>query len=384
MLKRYLLTPGPTPVPPEVLLRMSQPLIHHRTPEFSQLFAEVQEGLRWLFRTEQDVLILAASGTGAMEAAVTNTAAAGETVIVVNGGKFGERWLKICQAFAVKTIEIKVEWGRAVTVETVAQALHDHPEAKAVLLQASETSTTVLHPVREIAALTRGTNILLIVDGITAVGATEVAMDQWGIDILVTGSQKALMLPPGLAFLAFSPKAWNRVEAATLPRFYFDLRRERKEQQKHTTAYTPAISLIYGLHEVLRLLRGEGLEHVFARHARLAAATRAAVQALGMRLLAPDHPSPAATGVWLPPQVDGTRLLTYTRDRMGVDIAGGQDQLKGKIARISHIGYAGPFDVITAISALEMALCRYGCALQLGGGVRAAEEVLLDGWPIAG
>ena len=384
MLKRYLLTPGPTPVPPEVLLRMSQPLIHHRTPEFSQLFAEVQEGLRWLFRTEQDVLILAASGTGAMEAAVANTAAAGDTVIVVNGGKFGERWLKICQAFAVKTVEIKVEWGRAVTVETVAQALHDHPEAKAVLLQASETSTTVLHPVREIAVLTRGTNILLIVDGITAVGATEVAMDQWGIDILVTGSQKALMLPPGLAFLALSPKAWNRVEAATLPRFYFDLRREQKEQQKHTTAYTPAISLIYGLHEVLRLLRGEGFEHVFARHARLAAATRAAVQALGMPLLAPDHPSPAATGVWLPPQVDGARLLTYMRDRMGVDIAGGQDQLKGKIARISHIGYAGPFDVITAISTLEMALCRYGYALQLGGGVRAAEEVLLDGWPIAG
>ncbi|HEV8715369.1 MAG TPA: alanine--glyoxylate aminotransferase family protein [Candidatus Binatia bacterium] len=384
MLKRYLLTPGPTPVPPEVLLRMSHPLIHHRTPEFSQLFAEVQAGLRWLFRTEQDVLILAASGTGAMEAAVANTAAAGDTAIVVNGGKFGERWLKICQAFAVRTVEMKVEWGRAVTVEAVAQALHDHPEAKAVLLQASETSTTVLHPVREIATLTRGTKVLLIVDGITAVGATEVAMDQWGIDVLVTGSQKALMLPPGLAFLALSAKAWDRVETATLPRFYFDLRRERKEQQKHTTAYTPAISLIYGLHEVLRLLRAEGLEHVFARHAHLAAATRAAAQALGMRLLAPDHPSPAATGIWLPPQVDGSRLLTYLRDRMGVDIAGGQDHLKGKIARISHIGYAGPFDVITAIGALEMALYRHGCELQLGSGVRAAEEVLLDGWPLPG
>jgi len=384
MLKRYLLTPGPTPVPPEVLLHMSQPLIHHRTPEFSQLFAEVQEGLRWLFQTEQEVLILAASGTGAMEAAVANTCAAGDTAIVVNGGKFGERWLKICQAFGVKAVEIKVEWGRAVTVETVAQALRDHPEARAVLLQASETSTTVLHPVREIAALTRGTDVLLIADGITAVGATDLPMDRWGVDVLVTGSQKALMLPPGLAFLALSPKAWSRVEAATLPRFYFDLRREGKEQQKHTTAYTPAISLVYGLHEVLRLLRAEGLEHVFARHARLAAATRAAAQALGMRLLAPEHPSPAATGVWLPPQVDGSQLLTYMRDRMGVDIAGGQDHLKGKVARISHIGYVGPFDVITAISTLEMALCRYGCELQLGSGVRAAEEVLLDGWPMPG
>ncbi len=384
MLKRYLLTPGPTQVPPEVLLRMSQPLIHHRTPEFSQLFAEVQEGLRWLFQTDQEVLILAASGTGAMEAAVVNTCSAGDTVLVVNGGKFGDRWVKICQSFGVRVVEIKVEWGRAVTVEAVAQALRAHPHPRAILLQGSETSTTVLHPMREIAELTANTDILLIVDGITAVGATEVPMDRWGIDILITGSQKALMLPPGLAFLALSPKAWSRVETATLPRFYFDLKRERREQQKHTTAYTPAISLINGLHEVLRILQAEGLEHVFARHAHLAGATRSAAQALGLRLLAPEHPSPAATGVWLPAQVEGERLLKYMRDRMGVDIAGGQDHLKGKVVRISHIGYAGPFDVITAISALEMALRRWGCELAFGSGVRAAEEVLFTGWPIPG
>lgn len=384
MLKRYLLTPGPTQVPPEVLLRMSQPLIHHRTPEFSQLFAEVQEGLRWLFQTDQEVLILAASGTGAMEAAVVNTCSVGDTVLVVNGGKFGDRWVKICQSFGVRVVEIKVEWGRAVTVEAVAQALRAHPHPGAILLQGSETSTTVLHPMREIAELTANTDILLIVDGITTVGATEVPMDRWGIDILITGSQKALMLPPGLAFLALSPKAWSRVETATLPRFYFDLKRERREQQKHTTAYTPAISLINGLHEVLRILQVEGLEHVFARHAHLASATRAAAQALGLRLLAPEHPSPAATGVWLPTQVEGERLLKYMRDRMGVDIAGGQDHLKGKVVRISHIGYAGPFDVITAISALEMALRRWGCELAFGSGVRAAEEVLFTGWPIPG
>jgi aspartate aminotransferase-like enzyme len=384
MLKRYLLTPGPTQVPPEVLLRMSQPLIHHRTPEFSRIFAEVQDGLRWLFQTDQEVLILAASGTGAMEAAVVNTCSAGDTVLVVNGGKFGERWVKICQSFGVQVVEIKVEWGRAVTVEAVAQALRAHPQARAVLLQGSETSTTVLHPVREIAELTANTDILLIVDGITAVGATEIPMDRWGIDILVTGSQKALMLPPGLAFLALSPKAWSRVDTATLPRFYFDLKRERREQQKHTTAYTPAISLINGLHEVLRLLQAEGLEHVFSRHAHLADATRAAAQALGLRLLAPEHPSPAATGVWLPAQIEGERFLKYMRDRMGVDIAGGQDHLKGKIVRISHIGYAGPFDVVTAISALEMALRRWGCELTFGSGVRAAEDVLLTGWPLPG
>lgn len=381
MLKRYLLTPGPTPVPPEVLLRMSQPLVHHRTPEFERLFAEVQEGLRWLLQTENDVLILAASGTGAMEAAVANTCAPGDTAIVVNGGKFGERWLKICQAFGVHTVPIQVEWGQAVSPAAVEHALRDHPHARAVLIQASETSTTVLHPVDRIAALTRDTDTLLIVDGITAVGATDTPMDRWGLDIVITGSQKALMLPPGLAFIALSAKAWRQVERARAPRFYFDLRRERKEQQKHTTAYTPAISLIYGLHEVLRSLRDEGLEHIFARHARLAAATRAAVQALGLRLLAPLAPSPAATGVWLPPTINGSQFLTYMRERMGVDIAGGQDHLKGKILRVSHIGYAGPFDVITAVSTLEMALARFGHPVELGRGVRAAEEILLEGWP---
>jgi aspartate aminotransferase-like enzyme len=384
MLKRYLLTPGPTAVPPEVLLRMSQPLIHHRTPEFEALFAQVQEKLQWLFQTKQTVLILAASGTGAMEAAVSNTCSPGDTVIVVNGGKFGERWLKISQAFGAKVVELKVEWGAAVTVDAVAQALEAHPDARAVLVQASETSTTVLHPVEQISALTRNTNTLLVVDGITSVGATDTPMDRWGIDILVTGSQKALMLPPGLAFLALSDKAWERVEATRQPRYYFDLRREHKEQQKHTTAYTPAISLINGLHEVLRLMQEEGLEHIFARHSLLAAASRAAAQAMGLRLLAPASPSPAATGIWLPDGVDGSRLLKYMRDRMGVDIAGGQDHLKGKVVRVSHIGYAGPFDVITAISTLEMALRRFGQEIGLGSGVRRAEEILLEGWPPVG
>ena len=384
MLKRYLLTPGPTAVPPEVLLRMSQPLIHHRTPEFEALFAQVQEKLQWLFQTKQTVLILAASGTGAMEAAVSNTCSPGDTVIVVNGGKFGERWLKISQAFGAKVVELKVEWGAAVTVDAVAQALEAHPDARAVLVQASETSTTVLHPVEQISALTRNTNTLLVVDGITSVGATDTPMDRWGIDVLVTGSQKALMLHPGLAFLALSDKAWKHVEATRQPRYYFDLRREHKEQQKHTTAYTPAISLINGLHEVLRLMQEEGLEHIFARHSLLAAASRAAAQAMGLRLLAPASPSPAATGIWLPDGVDGSRLLKYMRDRMGVDIAGGQDHLKGKVVRVSHIGYAGPFDVITGISTLEMALRRFGQEIELGSGVRRAEEILLEGWPPVG
>lgn len=384
MLKKYLLTPGPTAVPPEVMLRMSQPLIHHRTPEFEKLFAEAQEGLQWLFQTKQDVLMLASSGTGAMEAAVSNLCSAGDTVIVVNGGKFGERWLKISQAFGLHPIELKVEWGQAVQVEAIAEALKAHPEAKAVLVQASETSTTALHPVQEIANLTRTTDTLLVVDGITSVGATATPMDEWGLDVVVTGSQKALMLPPGLGFIALSERAWKKADSATLPRYYFDLKRERKEQQKHTTAYTPAISLINGLAAVLQIMKEEGLEHVFERHALLAKAARAAAQALELRLLAPLSPSPAATGAFLPEGINGSPFLKYMRDRMGVDIAGGQDHLKGKIVRISHIGYAGPFDVITAISTLEMALCRFGHKLELGRGVRAAEEVLMDGWPAIG
>ena len=381
MLKRYLLTPGPTQVPPEVALRMAQPLIHHRTPEFSQLFREVQEGLGWLFQTGQPVLTLSASGSGAMEAAVTNLCSPGDRVVVVNGGKFGERWLNICAATGLDAHEIKVAWGEAVSAAAVADALRR--EAKAVLMQASETSTTVLHPVREIAALTRASDALLVVDGITAVGATDVRMDEWGIDVLITGSQKAIMLPPGLAFIALSEKAWRAAQTARLPRFYFDLQKERKAHAKHTTAYTPAVSLLTGLHEVLRMLRREGLEGICTRHALLMQATRAAVEAMGLRLLAADHPSPAATGVWLPDQVDGVRLLTYMRDRMGVDIAGGQDHLTGRIVRIAHIGYAGPFDVITAVSSLEMALHRFDVPVELGSGVRAAEAVLLPGWPPA-
>jgi aspartate aminotransferase-like enzyme len=384
MLKRYLLTPGPTAVPPDVMLRMSQPLIHHRTPEFEKLFAEVQSGLSWLFETEQEVLMLAASGTGAMEAAVANLCSAGDTVIVVNGGKFGERWLKISQAFGLKPVEIKVEWGQAVRPTEVAEALKAHPQAKAVLVQASETSTTALHPIKALADLTRNSETLLVVDGITSVGATATPMDRWGLDVVVTGSQKALMLPPGLAFIALSEKAWKQVETAKLPRYYFDLKRERKEQQNHTTAYTPAISLINGLAEVLRQMKEEGLEHLFARHALLAEAARAAAQALDLKLLAPSAPSPAATGVFLPEGLNGGPFLKYMRDRMGVDIAGGQDHLKGKIVRISHIGYAGPFDVIIALSALEMALRRFGHTVELGRGVRAAEEVLMNGWPAIG
>ncbi|MBI3785111.1 MAG: alanine--glyoxylate aminotransferase family protein [Deltaproteobacteria bacterium] len=382
MIKNYLLAPGPTPVPARVLLAMAQPLIHHRTPQFSRIFAEAKQGLKEIFQTEQDVLMLAASGTGGMESAVTNLFSPGDEVVVVNGGKFGERWGKIASKYGLKVDEIKVEWGQAVRPAAIQKLLDEKPQIRGIFVQASETSTTVVHPVEEIAKLTRKRDCLLIVDGITAVGVYDIPMDRWGIDVLVTGSQKALMLPPGLAFVALSPRAWEKTKSSKLPRFYFDLAKERENLAKDTTAWTPAISLIIGLREALAmLLKEEGLTNAFARQARQAAATRAAANALDLKLVAPDAPSPATTGIFVASGVDGGKLVAYLRDKMGVTFAGGQDQLKGKIVRIAHLGYVGAFDTVTAIAALEMGLRKFGHPTPLGRGVGAAQEVLMSALP---
>jgi len=377
MIKQYLLSPGPTPIPNEVALAMSETMIHHRTPQFNQVFDQSREGLKKLFGTKNDVLILASSGTGAMEAAVANLFSPGDRVLIVNGGKFGERWLNISTAYGLDPIEMKVEWGQAVDVAAVERELKANTDIQGVMIQASETSTTVLHPVKEIANLTRN-GPLLLVDGVTAVGVVSLPLDDWGIDALVTGSQKALMLPPGLGFIALSDRAWDKTKKAKLPRFYFDLNLERKNQQKGSGAFTPAVSLIFGLRAALQMLEREGLDNVYARHDRLCRATRAAAIALGLKLLAPNHPSPAATGIYLPDGIDADRVLDYLRDRMNVTLAEGQDQLKGKVIRIAHIGYMGEFDVITAIAALEMALRKFGAEIPFGRGVAAAEEVLME------
>jgi aspartate aminotransferase-like enzyme len=377
MIKHYLLSPGPTPIPNEVALAMSETMIHHRTPEFNRVFDEARHGLKKLFGTQNDVLILASSGTGAMEASVANLFSPGDKVLVINGGKFGERWLNISNAYGLNPIDLKVDWGEAVKVADVEQQLKAHPDIRGVMVQASETSTTVFHPVKEIARLTQN-GPLFLVDGVTAVGVVPLSMDEWGIDVLVTGSQKALMLPPGLGFIALSDRAWEKTKQAKLPRFYFDLNLERKNQQKGSGAFTPAVSLIFGVRASLRMLEREGLENVYARHARLCKATRAAATALGLKLLAPDSPSPAATGIYMPDGIDADQLLEYLRDKMNITLAEGQDQLKGKAIRIAHIGYMGAFDVITAIAALEMALRKFGVEIPFGRGVAAAQEVLME------
>lgn len=377
MIKQYLLSPGPTPIPNEVALAMSETMIHHRTPQFNQVFDEAREGLKRLFGTKNDVLMLASSGTGAMEASVANLFSPGDKVLVINGGKFGERWLNISNAYGLTPIEMKVEWGQAVKVADVERQLKANPDIQGVMIQASETSTTVLHPIKEIAKLIKN-GPLFLVDGVTAVGVVSLPLDEWGIDVLVTGSQKALMLPPGLGFIALSDRAWEMTKQAKLPRFYFDLNLERKNQQKGSGAFTPAVSLIFGVRASLRMIEREGLANVYARHDRLCRATRAAATALGLKLLAPDNPSPAATGIFLPPGIDADAVLEYLRDRMNVTLAEGQDQLKGKAIRIAHIGYMGAFDVITAIAALEMALRKFGAEIPFGRGVAAAQEVLME------
>jgi len=357
---------------------MARPMLHHRAPEFATLFAQVREDLKWLFQTRNDVLTLASTGTGAMEGAVSNFLSPGDKALYVNGGKFGERWGKLCKTFGVNGIEIKVEWGEAVDPQAVADALKKDPAIKAVYVQASETSTGVAHDTRALAEIVRTReDTILVVDAITALGVFDLRTDEWGLDVLVAGSQKALMLPPGLAFVSVSEKAWRLAEKAKNSAFYFNFKKEREAQQKNQTAYTAAVSLILGLQEVLKMLKAEGLGHVFARHARLAHAMREGMKAAGLALFPKQSPSDALTVVSAPAGVDGQAVYKNLREQYGITAACGQDHLKGKIFRISHMGYADTFDVIQAIAATEMVLKGLGHPVKLGSGVGKAEELLL-------
>lgn len=376
MQKRYLMAPGPTPVAPETLLAMAEPMIHHRSPQFSAILAEVEEGLKFVFQTKNDVLILVASGTGAMEGAVTNFLSAGDKALVVRGGKFGERWEEICTAYGVKAITINVEWGKSIRPELIEAALKADKDIKAVYIQAHETSTGVKHPVEAIGKIVNqfpGT--ILIVDAISALGVYDLKTDDWHIDVLVSGSQKALMLPPGLAFASVSEKAWGMNRTSRLPKYYFDFAKERKSLAKNTGAYTSAVTLIIGLQQVLRQVKSMGLEAIFARNKRLSEATKAGIRALGLKFYAEENPSEALTAILAPEGINGQDVVKTLREKYGVTIAGGQAQAKGKIFRISHMGYVNEFDVIVALSALELTLKDLGYPVEFGAGVRAAEMV---------
>ncbi|MCK4300032.1 MAG: alanine--glyoxylate aminotransferase family protein, partial [Planctomycetes bacterium] len=338
MLKRRLLAPGPTPVPEEALLRQAQPVYHHRTPRFRKLLAEVLDLLNYVYRTENDTLVFVSAGTGGMEAAVANLLAPQDTALVVEGGKFGERWTELAKAYGCGVVEIEVQWGKSLAVEQAEAALDEHPDARALYITQSETSTGALTDVEAIARLTRRRPTLLAVDAITGIGVHPFKMDEWGVDIAVSGSQKGCMTPPGLAFIAVSPRAWPAVEACRSPRYYLDLRAMKKNWEKTTTPFTAAVSLIRGLHKGLEMILAEGLEAVHARHARMADAARAAVAAIGLKLVA-ENPANGVTAVWGPEGLDTGELINLMRDKYGVTMAGGQDKLKGRAFRIGHMGY---------------------------------------------
>ncbi|HCU23990.1 MAG TPA: aminotransferase [Deltaproteobacteria bacterium] len=379
MYRYRLMAPGPTPVPESVLLKMALPIIHHRTEAFEKVVAEVREGLKWLYQTKNEVLIFAASGTGAMEGAVVNLMAKSDRALVVDGGKFGERWWKICQAYGLAHDVLKVEWGQAVDPKIIEAKLQEH-KYRAVFMQASETSTGVMHPVEAVAKLVqKHPETALVVDAITALGVIDIPTDQWGIDVLITGSQKALMLPPGLAFASLSPKALAFCEKSDLPKFYFDFKRELKAIQQNTTAWTPAVSLILGLQEVLQMMKAEGLENLFKRHALQARATREGLKAMGLKLFAPTAPSDAVTAVYSPEGMDAGKIVKTLKNKFNMTIAGGQDQAKGKIFRIGHLGYYDPMDILNALAAVESALIEQGHAIQPGVGLGAAMQVLMKG-----
>ena len=378
MQKRYLLAPGPTAIPPEILLTMAEPILHHRNPLFEAVVAEVRENLKWLFGTKNEVLIFASSGTGAMEGAVTNMLSPGDKAICVRSGKFGERWANICKAYGVQSVNIDIPWGDILEPAEVEKVLKANPDTKAVYATATETSTGARFPIQEIAAIVKNyPNTIMVVDAITGLGVFEILQDDWGIDVLVSGSQKALMLPPGLAFAGVSDKAWEFNKTSTLPKFYFNWAKEFANLEKNQTNFTPAISLIMGLRESLRMMKEEGRENVFRRIDILARATREGAMALGLKVFA-KSPSPAVTAIVAPEGIDGQAIYKTLWKKYGVTGAGGQDQLKGKIFRIATLGYADKYDVITALSALEFTLKDLGYKFQMGVGVAKALEVLTE------
>ncbi|MEA3368422.1 MAG: alanine--glyoxylate aminotransferase family protein [Planctomycetota bacterium] len=378
MYKQRLFAPGPTPVPEETLLELARPMFHHRTAEYRAMLEQLTGDLRYILQTEQEVYTITGSGSAAMEAAVGNLVARGEKMIAVRGGKFGERWSEIGKAFGADVVDLDIEWGTAVTAGQIAEALRANPDAVAVCIQHCETSTGTACDVQAIADAVGQADACLVVDGITGVGALPFHMDEWGVDVTVTGSQKALMLPAGLAFIACSDKAWTKIDATDAPAYYVDLKAYRKSLAKWDNPWTPANAMVRAALKSIGRIRSEGLETVWAETRRRAEATRAAARALGMDLLS-TSPSDSVTALVVPEGVDGAALPKTMAEEFGTRIAGGQAHLKGKIIRFSHMGYVDAFDVLASVGALEMALARLGADVEFGAGVAAAQKVLAAG-----
>lgn len=376
MRKPRLMTPGPAMVPEDVLLELARPVIHHRSDEAKQVIVEVAEGLKEVFKTQNDVMILTSSGTGAMEAAVVNVVPPGGKAIILNAGHFAARWGAIAKAFGIQAVMVDTEWGKPVDPEQVAEALRLHPDAVAVYGTLSETSTGTGHPVQAIGEVVAATDAVFVVDGISGVGAMECRQDEWKIDVLCAGSQKALMLPPGLAFVSVSPKAWAKIDAFESRSYYFSLKAARSKAKESDTPYTPAHTLILALRTALRRIKDEGVENVWKRHRLMSEACQAGVQALGLELFS-ARPAEGLTAFLVPEGLKDSQIRGKMAERFGVTTVGGQGKIKGKIVRIGHMGYTDELDVISALAALEMTLSDLGFDVEPGKAVTAAQQVFL-------
>ena len=376
MRKPRLMTPGPAPVPEDVLLELARPVIHHRSAEAKEVVVACVAGLKSVFQTRHDVLILTASGTGAMEAAAVNTVQPGKKAIVLNAGWFAQRWGAVCKAYGIVPIMLDTEWGQPVDPAQVENALAQHPDAECVMGTLSETSTGTGHPVEAIGRIVADTPAVFAVDGISGVGAMECRMDAWGIDLLCVGSQKALMLPPGLAFVGVSPKAWAKIDAFDSHSFYFNLKLARKKMLDFDTPFTPAHTLLLGLRTALKRIEAEGLENVWQRHKVMSEACQAGVVALGLDLFS-ARPAEGLTAFMVPPGLKDADIRGKLAERFGITTVGGQDKLKGKIIRVGHMGYMDELDVISGLAALEMVLADLGYDVEPGRAVTAAQQVFI-------
>ena len=376
--KQRLLTPGPTPLYPKALHAMMDADLHHRTEDFRNLYRTVLADLKEVLGTQNDVLVLVASGTGAMEASVSNCFSAGDRVIVCSAGKFGERWVEITKAFGLNALVLEAPYGQAVPGETVAKALDANPDTKGVFVQASETSTGAAHDIRSMAAAVSKTNGIFVVDAITGLGTMPIDIDGWGVDICIGGSQKAFMIPPGLAFLAISQKAWDRMDTAKLPRYYFNLKKEKKNAASGESAWTPNTALMLGFAEALKFIKQLGMSKLVENAQQLALATREACRALGLELFASDSPASSVTAVKTPKGMDSGVIVKEFRSRFGSIIANGQGTMKGQIFRIAHLGYFDFPDLFGVVAELELILHANGVPVQFGSGVAAVQRVYAD------
>jgi aspartate aminotransferase-like enzyme len=375
--KRYLMTPGPTPVPPQVLAAMELPLVHHRTPEFRAVLKQLLESLPKVHRSANEVLLATSSGTGAMDGAVANLCSPGDRVVVVSAGNFGERWASIVEAYGCDLVHLRYEWGETPSADDLASSLADAGGATAVFMTQSETSTGVVAPIDELARRAADAGALSVVDAISSLGAVPLDTDEWGVDVVVAGSQKALMTPPGLATTCVSERAWAASERATSPRFYFDWARTRKAQatEPPLTAFTPAIPLVLGLAAAVEIILGQGLDAVFDRHRRLGRACRAGVKAMGLELFSPDDDrSAVVTAIRMPDEIDGAQVIKEISDRHSITLEGGRGALAGRIVRIGHIGYVDVFEVMAALVAVEQVVSGLGGDVERGAAASAALE----------